>query len=67
MLGEIIVYKTKEKRNATAKEIYELIEDKGLIINYYNERSIEQGNAWIDIMPPYDNDYELRSLTKDSD
>lgn len=67
MLGEIIVYKTKEKRNATAKEITELIEEKGLIINYYNERSSEQGNAWIDIISPWDNDYELRNLTDDSD
>lgn len=67
MLGEIVVYKTKEKRNATAKEITELIENEGLIINYYNELSNEQGNAWLDIIPPWDNNYELRNLGEDSE
>jgi len=61
MLGEIIIYNYKEKRNATAKEITDLIDNEGLIINYYNKHSNEQGNVWLDIMPPYDSIYELRS------
>ena len=63
MLGEIVVYNYKEKRNATAPEIDELIKSEGLIINYYNKHSTDkQGNAWLDIMPPYDSNYELRKL-----
>ena len=67
MLGELIVYKTEKKRNATADEITELIEDGGLIINYYNSKSTVQGVVWLDLLANWDSVYELRNKGDNKD